>query len=160
MPKNADLSPLFIKAVQSPNPPKIEHAFPITVSTNCPMVIRDGMACGLIMISGRIPSSVKGMSSSGITNPTVPFCPHLEQNLSPIIGSRSSRTRIFAMRNPSSPSVINDLSTNPCCPFFGNCEESMELSGFSRFVMTLPIKTVLSSNFEFSSIRPCSSNLE
>ena len=75
--------------------------------------MRLGKACGLIIISGRIPSSVKGMSSSGITSPTVPFCPHLLQNLSPIAGILSSLIRTFAKRNPSSPSVIKLLSTYP-----------------------------------------------
>ena len=103
--------PLFLKAVQSPNPPIIEHALPNKLSTNCPIVIRDGIACGLIMISGRIPSSVNGILSSGINKPIVPFCPQREQNLSPIPGIRSLRTLTFAKRNPCSPSVIKALST-------------------------------------------------
>ncbi len=89
------------------------------VSTNCPIVILDGSACGFIIISGRTPSSVNGMSSSGITRPTVPFCPQRLQNLSPIAGILSSRILTFAKRNPSSSSVIKVLSTNPNCPFFG-----------------------------------------
>ena len=113
LPKSFVLGPLFINAVQSPYPPKKLHAFPINVSMSCPMVILDGNACGFTIISGRIPSSVKGMFSSGIISPIVPFWPHLEQNLSPIAGIRSWRIRTFANLNPSSPSVMNALSTNP-----------------------------------------------
>jgi len=87
------------------------------------------------MISGRMPSFVKGIFSSGITNPIVPFCPHLEQNLSPILGIRSSLTRTLASRNPSSPSVINDLSTNPSCPFLGTIESSLDTPGSERLVV-------------------------
>ena len=68
-------------------------------------------------MSGLTPSAVKGISSSGIIRPIVPFCPHLEAILSPIAGKRSSRILTFAILNPSSPSDIKDLSTNPSCPF-------------------------------------------
>ena len=51
-------SPLFAKAVQSAKPPRLVHAFPMRVSTSCPIVIRLGKACGFIIISGRIPSAV------------------------------------------------------------------------------------------------------
>ena len=105
--------PFVSNAVQSPNPPYVTHAFPNKHSINCPIVIREGRACGLIIKSGRMPSFVKGMSSSGIIKPSVPFCPALEAILSPMAGMRSSRMRIFAIRVPSSPSVINDLSTYP-----------------------------------------------
>jgi hypothetical protein len=57
------------------------------------------------------------MSPSGIMRPIVPFCPQRDAILSPIAGNRSSRILTFAIRNPSSPSDINDLSTNPNCPF-------------------------------------------
>lgn len=52
----------------------------------------DGIACGLMIISGRIPSAVKGMSTSGTMFPHVPFCPHRLENLSPITGLRSVRS--------------------------------------------------------------------
>ena len=35
----------------------------ISASTKCPMVMREGMACGLMMRSGETPSAVKGISS-------------------------------------------------------------------------------------------------
>ena len=43
-PNTPTLDPLLLKAVQSPKPPYIAHALPVTTSTNCPMVIRDGIA--------------------------------------------------------------------------------------------------------------------
>ena len=76
-------------------------------------------------MSGFIPSAVKGISASGITSPTVPFCPQRLQNLSPIAGTRSSLIRTLASLNPSSSSVINVLSTNPNCPFLGYTEASL-----------------------------------
>ena len=118
------------------------------------MVILEGNACGLTIISGRIPSSVNGIFTSGITKPIVPFCPHLEQNLSPIAGTLSCLTLTLAILNPSSLSVINDLSTYPICPFFGNTEASNGLSGSSRLVVILPINTFLSSKITFSFIIP------
>ena len=122
--------------------------------------MREGNAWGLTIISGRIPSSVNGISSSGIIKPTVPFCPHLEQNLSPMAGDRLSRIRILAKRKPSSPSVIKALSTKPCCPFLAKTDESIRISGFSGLVIALPITTVLSSMNVFSFIRPYLSNAE
>ena len=62
------------------------------------------------------------MSSSATIKPIVPFCPHLEHTLSPIAGILSSLIRTFAILVPSSPSVINDLSTKPNCPFFVNVD--------------------------------------
>ena len=118
------------------------------------MVIRDGNACGLIIKSGRIPSAVNGISSSGIMSPKVPFWPALEAILSPIAGTRSSRTRILAILVPSSPSVINDLSTNPNCPFLGNTDESTTTSESIEFDVTFPITTILSSSAVFSLITP------
>ena len=112
-PNTSCFGPLLLNAVQSPNPPNIAQPLPINVSTNCPIVILLGNACGLIIKSGLIPFSVNGILFSGIISPTVPFCPHLLQNLSPIAGILSSLILTFAIRNPSSPSVINDLSTNP-----------------------------------------------
>ena len=43
-PKIPILEPLLLKAVQSLNPPYITAAFPIIHSTNCPIVIRLGIA--------------------------------------------------------------------------------------------------------------------
>ena len=84
------------KLVPSPNNPNSNNTLPSSVSFNCPIVIRDGIACGLIIISGRRPSFVNGMSHSGIILPTVPFCPCLELNLSPNTGFLNTRTRTFA----------------------------------------------------------------
>ena len=112
------------------------------------------MACGLIIKSGLIPSSVNGISSSGIIKPIVPFCPLLEAILSPIAGILSSLTLTFAILNPSSPSVINALSTNPSCPFLGNTDESNNFSEFSELNVTLPITTTVSSKGVFSLIIP------
>ena len=47
------------------NWPCIEPVFPAKLSINIPIVIREGNAWGLMMISGTIPFSVKGMSSWG-----------------------------------------------------------------------------------------------
>ena len=121
------------------------------------MVILDGRACGFTIMSGRIPSSVKGIFASGITRPIVPFCPHREQNLSPMLGILSFLTRTFAILNPSPLSVINVLSTYPSCPFLGNTDASNEFSGSSKFVVIFPINTFLSSNNVFSLINPYSS---
>ena len=134
-------------------------AFPVIVSTNWPMVIRDGIACGLIIKSGRIPFAANGMSRSGTTKPMVPFCPARDAILSPMFGMRSSRTRIFAIRVPSSPSVINVLSTMPSCPFLGVFDASTFTSLAPEFDVAIPINTVLSFNSVFSLIIPCLSNL-
>ena len=146
--------PLFTNAVQSPVAPYIADALPVIVSTNCPMVIREGIAWGLIIKSGRIPSAVNGISRSGITKPIVPFCPALDAILSPIFGIRSSRTRTLAIRVPISPSVINVLSTIPSCPFFGVFDASIFLSGLAELDDTIPIKTVFSLISVFSLIIP------
>ena len=90
----------------------------------------------------------------------VPFCPHRLQNLSPIAGILSSLIRTFANRFPSSPSVINDLSTYPNCPFFGKTDPSLYIFGFSRSLLTFPINTILSFNLVFSLINPCLSKCE
>ena len=129
----------------------------MTVSTSCPIVILDGNAWGLMIISGRRPSAVKGMSDSGIINPIVPFWPHRLQNLSPIAGILSSRILTLAILNPSSPSVMNVLSTYPSCPFLGEIEESTALFGSVISDNAIPIRTILSSSFVFSLISPYSS---
>ena len=110
-------------------------------------------------MSGFLPSAVKGISTSGTIKPMVPFCPHLLQNLSPIAGILSSLILTFAILNPSSPSVINVLSTNPSCPFFGTTEVSIDLLGSIISDKVIPIITDLSSNLVFSLMIPYSSNL-
>ena len=53
------------KGVPSTGLPLMAATLPAMDSRNCPMVMRLGMACGLMMMSGTMPSSVKGMSSGG-----------------------------------------------------------------------------------------------
>ena len=126
-------------------------------STNCPIVILDGNACGLIIISGRIPSRVKGISLSGIINPIVPFCPTRDANLSPIAGCRCSHIRTFAILSPSSPSVINVLSTTPNCPFLVDFDISILDDAFSVLLEVNPMITILSFITVPSRINPESS---
>ena len=113
LPSILSFGPLLTKAVQSPNAPKIAPVLLNNVSTRCPMVILLGIACGFTIISGLTPSAVVGISSSFKIIPTVPFCPALEQNLSPIFGILDALIRTFAILCPSSPSVKKALSTIP-----------------------------------------------
>jgi len=145
-----------MNGVQSPNPPNKEHAFPITHSINCPIVIRDGIAWGFMIKSGRNPSFVNGISDSGIISPPVPFCPARDAILSPWFGIRTSRIRTFAIRSPASPSVMNVLSTIPNCPFLGVFDASTIRP--SEFI-DIPIKIVLSFTSVPSRINPYLSNL-
>ena len=132
----------------------MQHALPNKLSTSCPIVMRDGSACGLIIKSGLTPSAVNGISSSGIMRPIVPFCPAREAILSPIAGTRSSRILILAILNPSSPSLIKALSTIPNCPFLVVFDLSMYEPFCSVFVVTSPIKTTRSSIGVFSFTNP------
>ena len=59
----------------SPTVPVSAPIRPMRVSIKCAIVIRDGMQCGLMMISGIIPDAVCGISSGSNIIPTVPFCP-------------------------------------------------------------------------------------
>ena len=149
---------LLRNAVQSPKEPLIAHAFPTTLSISCPIVIRLGRAWGLMIISGRIPCDVNGISCSLTTIPIVPFCPALDENLSPNEGILSSLMRTLAMRFPFSSSVMNDLSTIPTWPFLVFLEISFRNS-FPGTNALIPIKMVLSSMGVFSGINPCSFNL-
>ena len=89
----------------------------------------------------------------------MPFCPAREPILSPIQGWRLSRIRTFAIRTPSSPSVINVLSTTPNWPFLGTLDTSNFVSGLLLVLEVNPINTVLSSTGVFSWIIPWLSNL-
>ena len=51
----------------------MEPVFPARLSMSMPMVILEGKAWGLIMMSGTIPFSVKGMSSCGHSTESTPF---------------------------------------------------------------------------------------
>ena len=55
-------SPSFIKLVPFAIAPREVAAFPKIVSKSCAMVIRLGIACGFIIISGTTPSMVLGIS--------------------------------------------------------------------------------------------------
>ena len=85
-----------LKLVPSPNNPSSSSTIPKRVSLSWPIVMREGIACGLIIISGLLPSSPKGISRSGKTMPIVPFCPCLLLNLSPIVGLRLVLILTFA----------------------------------------------------------------
>ena len=162
LPNVACLFPRFTNAVQSPNAPYTTHAFAMIVSTNCPMVMRDGNACGFTIKSGRTPSAVNGISFSGIMRPTVPFWPHRDANLSPMFGARSSRMRTLAMREGASgfaASVMYVLSTYPICPFFGRIDASTTLPAFLELVTTWPMRTLFSVTIVFSRMRPFVSKL-
>ena len=52
-----------VNGVASPSFPMQAQNLPMRHSMRWPMVIREGIACGLTMMSGVIPSAVKGMSS-------------------------------------------------------------------------------------------------
>jgi len=73
--------------------------------------MRDGRAWGLMIMSGRTPLALNGMSFSGTIRPMVPFCPAREAILSPMAGTRVWHMRILATRSPGAPSVTKILST-------------------------------------------------
>ena len=77
--------------------------------------MRDGIACGLIMISGFIPSLVKGIFSSGNIMPITPFCPCLDACLSPNSGLLIFKNRTLHILVSSSLILlsIKTLSTLP-----------------------------------------------
>jgi len=84
-----------------------------------PIVILEGKAWGLMIISGVMPVSVNGISIEGHRTERTPFYPCLDENLSPIIGLRgililysilgslvfSSCTRAIPSSLPSSESL-------------------------------------------------------
>jgi hypothetical protein len=57
----------------SPSVPISHDTLPSNVSINCAIVMRDGIQCGLMIISGIIPDAVCGISSGLRIIPTVPF---------------------------------------------------------------------------------------
>lgn len=63
----------YLKGVASWARPCRAPAFPAILSTNIPIVIRDGKACGLMMTSGCMPVSEKGMSIIGNFCEQTPF---------------------------------------------------------------------------------------
>ena len=54
-----------VKGVASPSLPTSAATLLIRHSTRCPMVIRLGMACGLMMMSGTMPSDVHCARATG-----------------------------------------------------------------------------------------------
>ena len=78
-----------------------------------PIVIREGIQWGLTIISGTIPSQVKGRSYCLKHIPQTPFCPCLEANLSPIWGIRILLILIFTILLPLRFSVTAILSMTP-----------------------------------------------
>lgn len=86
---------MLVNGVASPSIPSKLAVLLIKHSIKCPIVIREGIACGLMMMSGTIPSYEKGISSYVYVIPTVPFCPCRDANLSPTCGIRIDRTRIL-----------------------------------------------------------------
>lgn len=81
----------YSKGVASWASPCMAPALPAILSTNIPMVIRLGNACGLMMMSGCIPLSENGMSTAGHFWEQTPFCPWRDENLSPMTGERVTR---------------------------------------------------------------------
>ena len=99
------------KGVPSPILASAVHSLPSRHSTSWPIVMREGMAWGLMMMSGEMPSDVKGMSSCGSTIPITPFWPWRDESLSPILGMRSARVRTLTYRLPSLVVEVSTAST-------------------------------------------------
>jgi|688.fasta_scaffold1177704_1 hypothetical protein len=60
------------------------------LSINIPIVILLGNALGFMIMSGVIPLYVNGISILGHNIDKTPFCPCLDENLSPITGLLSN----------------------------------------------------------------------
>eukprot|EP01139_Manchomonas_bermudensis_P002638 Amastigsp_a5308_12.p5 type:complete len:113 gc:universal Amastigsp_a5308_12:1642-1304(-) len=96
------------------------------------MVMRDGTACGFMMMSGTMPSREKGRSSWRYVMPQVPFCPWRDENLSPMCGMRTERVRTLQMTKPSRLVVSTTRSTRETSP----CALRFEKSRFLRMSST------------------------
>lgn len=77
-----------------------------------PMVMRLGMACGLTMRSGTMPSWEKGMSSIVYVMPTVPFWPWRLANLSPTCAAEQQATLVKAWVRSNSGADEHILAHN------------------------------------------------
>ena len=77
-----------MNAVPSPRLPVSEASLASSASFMCPIVMRDGTACGFMIRSGVMPSRVHGMSCCWYFMPHTPFCPCRDANLSPMSGCR------------------------------------------------------------------------
>eukprot|EP00960_Hanusia_phi_P030336 748533-Hanusia_phi.AAC.2 len=98
-------------AVASANFPFMSAAFPPSISSSLPTVMREGNPWGFMMRSGQRPSSVKGMSSWGMMMPVTPFCPCLDENLSPSSGRRVVLISTFTRKCSSWLEVRRTWST-------------------------------------------------
>ena len=99
------------KTVPSMVRPSMAPTLPPIISRTWAMVIREGIPWGLTTRSGVIPSMVKGMSCWSTRRPMTPFCPCLEQNLSPSSGTLWSLTLTLTSLHPLSDSVSMTEST-------------------------------------------------
>ena len=87
---------------------------PLDLSTSMPIVMRDGNAWGLMMMSGVMPLSVNGISCAGYRILITPFCPAREANLSPMTGLRLKRSLMptfCSASSPASPSTRTSSTT-------------------------------------------------
>lgn len=140
----------FLKGVESyENRPLITATLATKHSMTCPMVIREGMQCGLTIISGTMPSNVNGRSSWRNVIPHVPFCPCRLANLSPICGIRTDRMRTLANLLPVAFSDTMTKSITPFSALLERREASLNFpltyivtrSRLSEGINTLPIRT-------------------
>ena len=109
-------SVISLNADASASRPESATNFDAIISSSCPSVILLGIACGLIIMSGVMPSAVKGISSSGTISATTPFWPWRDANLSPSSGILSLLTFILISLLPLIVSDIITLSTIPSSP--------------------------------------------
>jgi hypothetical protein len=151
-----------------PYAPTFTHTCPNKTSNNYPTVIRLGIACGFIITSGIIPSSVNGISHSGKTNPIVPFYALIDASLSPTYGSTRFLILNLICFYPSPHSLLKYfplyaiLSINPLSLLpFKIYEVSLKSYCFLFYCgITLLIITVSFSTNAFSGTVPSSYNLE
>lgn len=127
-----------LKGVESSeNLPFIAANFAMRHSMQCPMVILEGMQWGLTIISGTIPSIVKGRSSWRYVIPHVPFWPCLEANLSPIWGILTLLTLTFANLLPVAFSETITRSTTPRSALLERREASLNFPLAYMVVLSL-----------------------
>lgn len=126
------------KGVESyENRPLMAASLAIRHSMQWPMVIREGMQCGFTIISGTMPSMVKGRSYCRYVMPQVPFWPCLDANLSPIWGILTLRTRTFANLLPVAFSETITKSTTPLSALLERRDASLNLPRAYMVVLSL-----------------------
>ena len=80
------------------------------------MVIRDGKACGLMIISGVIPLSVKGMFSAGHSKLNVPWADRHTTGVS-LVGEEDYTSMSFAQQKQQFLTMEHDdEDTQTFCP--------------------------------------------